>query len=188
MSSSAIAAQAVAPQIRTEVAWYCLWSVSKHEHIVAAHLLMLEAWLFSVLRSDLSGRLGEAWSGSLRQFSRASCLPASIWRNIAACCMLRVFGSIVRFGNRYPSIGEQSLGQLRDQTGVTEIREVNCEISQGDRVKIARGVFVGLEAVVTQVVPATQRVKFLLDFLSRKMEAEVECASVLPRVAHPLAA
>jgi transcription antitermination factor NusG len=51
-----------------------------------------------------------------------------------------------------------------------------------------QGVFVGLEAVVMQVLPAKQRVKILMDFLGRKMEAEVEHASVLPQVAHPLAA
>ena len=80
------------------------------------------------------------------------------------------------------------MAQLRDQTGVTEIREAVYEFSQGDQVRIMKGVFVGLQAVVTEVLPAAQRIKILMDFLGRKMEAEVEYASVLPRVAHPLAA
>jgi hypothetical protein len=60
---------------------------------------------------------------------------------------------IVRFGNRYPTIEEATLAQLRAQTGFTEVKEL-----------------------------------ILMDFLGRKMEAEVEHASVLPRVTHPLAA
>jgi transcriptional antiterminator RfaH len=62
------------------------------------------------------------------------------------------------------------------------------EFSQGDQVKIVGGVFVGLEAVVTRVLPAKQRIRVLMDFLGRKMEAEVERSSVLPQVVHPLAA
>jgi hypothetical protein len=46
----------------------------------------------------------------------------------------------------------------------------------------------GLEAVVTQVVPARERVKILMDFLGRKVEAELEHDSVLLKVEHPLVA
>jgi transcription antitermination factor NusG len=51
-----------------------------------------------------------------------------------------------------------------------------------------KGVFLGLQAVVTQVLPAAQRVRILLDFLGRQTEAEVENASLLPQAPHPLAA
>ena len=78
--------------------------------------------------------------------------------------------------------------QLRDQTGVEEVKEIIYEFSQGDQVKIAKGVFLGLQAVVTQVLPATQRVRILMDFLGRQTEAEVENANLLPQVGHPLAA
>jgi transcriptional antiterminator RfaH len=95
---------------------------------------------------------------------------------------------IVRFGDRYPTIDEGALVQLRDHAGDTEVKELDYGLSQGDDVKIAGGAFAGLEAVVTQVLPAKQRVKVLMDFLGRKMEAEVEDSSVLRQVAHPLAA
>ena len=95
---------------------------------------------------------------------------------------------IVRFGDRYATIEDGALAPLRDHTGFAEVKELNYELSQGDRVKITEGAFVGLEAVVTQVLPAKQRVKVLMEFLGRNMEAEVEHANVLPQVAHPLAA
>jgi transcriptional antiterminator RfaH len=188
MNSSAIAAQAEVPQIRTKVAWYCLRSLSKHEHIAAAHLRMLEGVVVFCpqIRFKRATRRGLVWVTE-------AVFPGYLFARFDLAEHRRVLYApgvcgIVRFGNRYPTIGEQSLAQLRDQTGVTEIREVNHEISEGDQVKIMRGVFIGLQAVVTQVLPATQRVKILMDFLGRKMEAEVESASVLPRVAHPLAA
>jgi transcription antitermination factor NusG len=49
------------------------------------------------------------------------------------------------------------------------------------------GLFFGLEAVVTQVLAGKERVKVLMDFLGRKIEAEIERSSVLPQVAHPFA-
>jgi transcriptional antiterminator RfaH len=77
---------------------------------------------------------------------------------------------------------------LRDHTGVTEIKELSYDLSQGDQVRIVNGSLTGLEAVVTQVLPAKERVKVLMDFLGRKIEAEVESSNVLPQVGHPLAA
>ncbi|HYY27981.1 MAG TPA: transcription termination/antitermination NusG family protein, partial [Chthoniobacterales bacterium] len=94
---------------------------------------------------------------------------------------------IVRFGDRYPTIEDEALAQLRDHTGVAEVKELIYELSHGDEVKIVLGAFVGLEAIVTQVLPAKQRVKVLMDFLGRKIEAEVEHSSVLLQVTHPLA-
>jgi transcriptional antiterminator RfaH len=95
---------------------------------------------------------------------------------------------IVRFADRYPTIDENALGQLRAHTGYSEVKELSYELSQGDDVRIVEGAFAGLEAVVVQVLPAKERVKILMDFLGRKIEAEVEHASVMRQVVHPLAA
>jgi len=40
-----------------------------------------------------------------------------------------------------------------------------------------------LEAVVTQILPAKERVKVLMDFLGRKIEAEVEYISIFCQAA-----
>jgi transcriptional antiterminator RfaH len=95
---------------------------------------------------------------------------------------------IVRFGDRYPTIEDRALAPFRDRTDLAEVLELNYELSQGDRVKFTEGAFVGLEVVVTQVLPAKQRVKVLMELLGREVEVEVEHANVLPQVAHPLAA
>jgi transcriptional antiterminator RfaH len=81
---------------------------------------------------------------------------------------------IVQFGDNYPTIEDSALAHLRDDTG-SEIMELDSELSKGDQVTIVSGAFVGLEAVITQVLPAKGRVMVLMDFLGRKIEAEVEC-------------
>ena len=58
----------------------------------------------------------------------------------------------------------------------------NPEPRVGDPVKIAEGAFQGLDAVVTQVLPAKARVKVLLDFLGRQLEAEIQAPRVIPDI------
>jgi transcriptional antiterminator RfaH len=189
MKCSKIEAQVEVPQIRAEPAWYCLRSLPKHEHIAAAHLRMLEgvAVFCPRIRFKRATRRGLVWVTE-------AMFPGYLFGRFELAEMHRHVlyshgvSGFVRFGDRYPTIEEGALAQLRDETGETGVKELIYELSQGDQVEIMQGVFVGLEAVVTHVLPATQRVKILMDFLGRKMEVEVEHASVLPQVAHPLAA
>ena len=95
---------------------------------------------------------------------------------------------IVKFADRYPTIEEEAIAQLRGHTDAAEVKEMVYELSEGDQVQIVGGAFVGLDAVVTQVLEAKERVKVLMDFLGRKMEAEVQFSSVIRQVSHPLAA
>jgi transcriptional antiterminator RfaH len=189
MTDSTIEVPVEVSRIRAEPAWYCLRSQPKHEHIAGAHLRMLDGVTVFCprIRFKRATRRGLVW---VTEAMFTGYLFARFELSEMHSHVLYAHGvrGIVRFGNRYSTIEEASLAQLRDQTGIAEVKELNYEFSQGNQVKIIKGVFIGLEAVVTQVLPATQRVKILMDFLGRKMEAEVECASVLPQVAHPLAA
>jgi transcriptional antiterminator RfaH len=95
---------------------------------------------------------------------------------------------IVRFADQYPTIDDEALAELRNYADDGEVKELNYELSQGDQVKVVEGVFGGLDAVVTQALPARERVKVLMDFLGTKVEAEVGRSNVLRQMAHPLAA
>jgi transcriptional antiterminator RfaH len=172
-----------------ETGWYCLRSQPKHEHIAAAHLRLLErVTVFCPrIRFKRTTRRGTFWVTE-------AMFPGYLFAHFELAEMHRQVryahgvSGIVQFGGRYPTIEDRALAQLREYSGAAEIKELNYELSQGDQVKVVEGVFVGLEAVVTQVVPAKERVKILMDFLGRKVEAEVEHTSVLLDVAHPLAA
>jgi transcriptional antiterminator RfaH len=172
-----------------ERAWYCLRSQPKHEHIAAAHLRILDGVIVYCprIRFKRPTRQGLVWVTE-------AMFPGYLFARFELSEMHRQVryahgvSGIVRFADRYPTIDEGALAQLRDHTGATEIKELSYELSQGDQVKIVKGIFAGLEAVVTQVLPAKERVKVLMDFLGRQMEAEVERSNVLPEVDHPLAA
>jgi len=168
-------------------AWYCLRSQSKHEHIAAAHVRMLEGVTVFCprIRFKRPTRQGLVWvtEAMFPGYLFAHFDLEEKHRQVRyAHCII----GIVQFGNRYPIVEEGALTLLRDQTGVAEVKELTYELSQGDQVKIVGGVFAGLEAVVTQILSAKERVKVLMDFLGRQTEAEVERSSVLPRTVHPL--
>ena len=170
-------------------AWYCLRSQPKHEHIAAAHLRILEGVTVFCprIRFKRVTRQGSVWVTE-------AMFPGYLFAHFELAEMHRQVryahgvSGIVRFADRYPTIDEGALEQLRAHTGHSEVKELSYKLSQGDDVRIVEGAFAGLEAVVVQVLPAKERVKILMDFLGRKIEAEVEHASVLRQVVHPLAA
>jgi transcriptional antiterminator RfaH len=172
-----------------ESAWYCLRSQPKHEHIAAAHLRLLEGVTVFCPRIKFK----RATRQGLVSVTEAM-FPGYLFASFELGEMHRQVlyapgvSGIVRFADRYPTVDEGALAQLREHIGGAEVKELNYKLSQGDDVEIVEGAFVGLEAVVTQVLPAKERVKVLMEFLGRKIEAEVDRASVLRQTVHPLAA
>jgi transcriptional antiterminator RfaH len=176
------------PTDGAEPAWYCLRSKTKQEHIATAHLRMLTGVTVFCprIRFKRVTRQGLVWvtEAMFPSYLFAHFELAEMHRQVAYAHGVR---GIVRFADRYPTIEEGVLAQLRDHVGVTEVKELDYAPSEGDNVTIAKGAFAGLEAVVTQILPAKERVRVLMDLLGRKIEAEVECSSILREVGHPLA-
>jgi transcriptional antiterminator RfaH len=173
----------------TESAWYCLRSQPKHEHIAAAHLRLLEGVTVFCPRI----RFKRATRKGLVSVTEAL-FPGYLFARFKLAEMhprvryAHGVSGIVRFADRYPTIEEGALSLLRSYTGASDVTEVSYDLSEGDQVQIVAGAFAGLHAVVTQVLSPKERVKVLMDFLGRKMEAEVQCSKVLRQAAHPLAA
>jgi transcriptional antiterminator RfaH len=170
-------------------AWYCLRSLPKQEHIAAAHLRKVDGVTIFCprIRFKRPTRQGLVWVTEA-MFPGYLFAHFNLWEKHRQVRYSYNVTGIVQFGDRYPVIEESVLTILMAQTGASEVTELNYEIAQGDPVKIAVGVFAGLEAVVTQVLPAKERVRVLLDFLGRQMEAELQRSNILPQTAHPLAA
>jgi transcriptional antiterminator RfaH len=170
-------------------AWFCLRSQPKHEHVAAAHLRVLKGVTVFCPRIRFKRRVrqGLVWVTE-------AMFPGYLFAQFELAAMHRLVrythgvSGIVQFGDLYPTIEEETLLQLRNTTGVAEVIELSSAISQGDQIRIVAGAFTGLEAVVTQILPAKERVKILLDFMGRRIEAEIEPSKVLGRLAHPLAA
>ena len=179
-------------QIKTHsagLAWYCLRSQPKHEHIAAAHLRKLEG--VAVFCPQI--RLKKMTRHCLVWVTEAM-FPGYLFAHFDLTEMhrrvryARGVAGIVRFGDLYPTIDDAVLAQLRDRVGGADVKELSYKLSEGDKVRIAEGAFAGLEVLVTRALPAKERVKVLIDFLGRKIEAEIERSKVLPHAAQPLAA
>jgi transcriptional antiterminator RfaH len=93
--------------------------------------------------------------------------------------------SVVRFGDQYPTVVEGVIERLRNHVGTDEVKELNYELGYGDQVQIIEGCFFGLEAVVSHILPGKERIKILMDFLGRQIEAKVKRSSVLRQTASP---
>jgi transcriptional antiterminator RfaH len=163
----------------SETAWYCVQAKHKHEHIAAAHLRELKGVIVFCPRIKFrrETRTGVVWVTE-------ALFPGYLFARFDLVRMHRVVGyapgvrSIVRFANRYPIVDELTVAQLSEYVGEKEIKVIDYKPAQGDNVKLAGGAFAGLEAVVTQVLPARARVRVLMDFLGRKIEAEFESSAV----------
>jgi len=87
---------------------------------------------------------------------------------------------IVHFGEYLATIDPTVVSALQERAGDEEVVTIDPEIKTGQSVQIAEGPFQGLEAVVTRVVPARQRVRVLLEFLGRSVETEISMPRILP--------
>lgn len=163
-----------------DAAWYCLQAKYKHEHIAAAHLRQVKGVTVFCprVRFKRQTRTGVSWVTEAL-FPGYLFAQFELTRMHLLVSYTQGVRGIVRFANRYPTIEEVIIDQLRQHVGEKEIRLINYEPSQGDNVKIGEGAFAGLEAVVTQILPARARVRVLMDFLGRKVEMELERSSVL---------
>jgi transcriptional antiterminator RfaH len=86
---------------------------------------------------------------------------------------------IVHFGDRLAILPENIVTALQSRVGAEEIVTLDYSIKVGQSVQLIDGAFQGLEAVVTHLLPAKDRIRVLFDFLGRSVEMEVSTAKVL---------
>lgn len=109
---------------------------------------------------------------------------AAQYRHIAAC---RGVSHILKFGGLPSVVPEAVVEELRLSVVGTDTIEIPSAIEPGEEVKLLKGPFAGVQALVTQVLPAQARIKVLLELLGMEREVEVEATDVLPLMSHPLA-
>src|SRR5258708_23101161 len=113
-----------------EPAWYCLRSQPKHEHIAAAHVRILEGVTVFCprIRFKRATRQGIVWVTE-------AMFPGYLFARFElAKIHLRVryahgVSGIVRFADRYPTIDEEALAQLRHLTGTSEGKQLGYDLS-----------------------------------------------------------
>ena len=156
------------------LAWFCVRSQPKHEHIAARHLRQMEqVEVFNPrIRFARATRQGPVWvTESLFPnylFARFN------WRD----SLTRVHyapgvAGVLHFGSKWPTVPDAAIDDIRALLGPEEIHLISGDLAPGVPVKVAGGLFHGLEAVITQVLPGRQRVTILMDFLGRQTTVEV---------------
>lgn len=165
--------------------WFCVRTQVKREHLAAEHLRRLrgiEVFLPRI-RFRRNTRRGTVW------FTEAlfpNYLFARFdWKaSLAKVHHAPNIRGVIHFGDKWPTIPDDVIDQLRQIIGERQLCVVDPAVAPGDQVQIADGVFHGLKAVVTQVMPARQRVTVLLNFLGRQTSVELPAAAVLKETNH----
>ena len=161
--------------------WFCLRTQPKHEGVAAAVLRrQFNIPCFAPrLRFRKATRRGAVW------FIEAM-FPGYVFAEFIYKQQHRIvehasgIHGIVRFGDNLALVDGGTISTLQAKAGEEEIVTIDPELKVGQPVTIAQPPFAGLEAVVTRVLPAKERVKVLLEFLGRPVETEVETQKVLP--------
>jgi transcription antitermination factor NusG len=86
----------------------------------------------------------------------------------------------VHFGDYVATLDPDIVATLRQKAGEEEIVTIDPEIKVGQSVRIVEGPFQGVEALVTHLMPASERIRVLLEFLGRSVQTEVSKPKVLP--------
>jgi transcriptional antiterminator RfaH len=155
-------------------AWFCLRAQQKHEQVAAGFLRQSEQIeVFNpCIRFVQARRQRKVWiteplfPGYL--FARFN------WKDSLARVQYALgVQSVVHFGNGWPTVPDRVIADLRAAIGPAELRVIPDQPTPGDEVEIIADLFQGLKAVVTQVMPARQRVAVLLDFLGRQTTVEI---------------
>ena len=167
------------------LAWFCVRSQTKREHLAAEHLRRLggvEVFLPRI-RFRRNTRRGVVWfNEALFPNYLFACFD---WKaSLARVHHAPNVRGVIHFGDKWPTIPNHVVDELRRVIGEKQLHVVDPSVAAGDQVQIADGVFHGLKAVVTQVMPARQRVTVLLDFLGRQTAVELPLAAVIKETNH----
>jgi transcriptional antiterminator RfaH len=163
-----------------ELAWFCVRTQLKHEHIATANLRLLpDLEVFNPrIRYRRSTRRGPVW------FTE-SLFPSYVFARFNWREQLRLVyhsagvATIVHFGTRWPTISDATIAELQASIGDEEVRVVEAQPEVGEEVEIAGGPFHGLHGIITRLLPARMRVAILLEFLGRQTMVEVPMTEIV---------
>lgn len=170
-----------------EPGWFCIRTQPKSEHIAAGHLrLMAGVEVYCPrLRFRRATRRGPVWFSEalFPGYLFARFVPMASQKEIACT---RAVSTIVRFGGAPARIPDAGIAELRAHMGEEDCKTLDAVLREGDAVTITAGVFQGLATVVTQLLPARERVRVLVEFLGECREVELEKRDLLPERTHLL--
>lgn len=155
--------------------WYCARTKPKHENLAAGNVskrLGLEIFNPSI-RFERSTRRGmmQVVEPLFPCYIFVRCI---IEEHVDSIRYLNGISSLVRFGERIPTVPDEVIEDLRDKFSTDEPVMLADPLEPGSQVTLVNGPFLGAQGVVLRVIPARRRVQVLLDFLGRTTLTEVD--------------
>jgi len=162
--------------------WMCIRTQPKREHIAAGQLeLLADVEVFAPrIRFKRRTPRGKVWF-------EESLFPGYIFARFDVP-MLRAVSSavgvrgLVRFAGECAAIPDAMIEMLRTDSPEPIVIPDESLVKEGDQTVVAEGSLMGLQAVITRVMPGGERVKVLLNMMGTAVEAEVPL-DALERVA-----
>src|SRR5437879_2634303 len=162
--------------------WFCLRAQNKREHFAAVGLRkQYQVTCFAPrLRARKLTKRGAVWfvEAMFPGYFFAQFDYVTERRAVEHAPGVR---GLVQFGDRLATIDSATIEGLRRRMEADETVTVDPEIEVGQEVQIAHGPLQGLEALVTQLLPASERVRVLLEFLGRSVQMEVSKTTLIQR-------
>ncbi len=153
--------------------WMCVRTQPKREHIAAAQIARLEGVEVFAPRIRFKRRTprGKVWF-------EESLFPGYIF---ARCDlpMLRAVSSavgvrgLVRFAGQCATVPASMIEMLRSESPAPIVIPDEPSVKAGDEAVVVEGPLMGLQAVITRVMPGGERVKVLMDMMGTAVEAEL---------------
>jgi transcriptional antiterminator RfaH len=161
--------------------WFCLRARPKREHIAAACLRHnREVQVFSPrVRFRKRTNRGAVWFVE-------SMFPGYLFARFEYAASHRIVrqgrgvSGFVQFGDRFGLLPDELIAELKVRVGESELLEINQQLVPGQNVQISQGPFQGLEALVTRLIVAKDRVEILIEWMGRSLRAESNAADLLP--------
>lgn len=161
---------------RISQGWYCVRTQPKREHIAAAQLDRLAGVEVFAPRIRFKRRTprGRVWF-------EESLFPGYIFSRFDVFENLRAVSStvgvrgLVKFAGKCAVVPDAMIDLLQAEASAAEpiVIPDAPSVKAGDEAVVAEGALMGLQAVITRVMPGGERVKILLDMMGTAVEAEV---------------
>jgi len=160
--------------------WYCVQTKPKCEHIASANMERLEGVdvFCPRIRFQKKTLRGKVWFVEAL-FPGYVFARFGIHQNLRAVNGAHAVLRVVRFGtDSYPTVPDELVREWQRAVDDRKLINVAEQFHPGDEVEIVEGPLRGIHTVITQVFPAQERVRILLELLGEVREVQVSLDAV----------
>ena len=164
----------------SELAWYCIHTKPKCEHLAAAVLGTLPGVepYCPRIRFQRNTTRGKVWFIEAL-FPSYLFARFSLGENYRAVKHAQNVLRILEFGGHCISIADRHIQDLQTEMDGKEIREVKPTLKVGDAVELTEGPMRGFRGIIDSMRSGNDRVRVLLEFLGRHSLVEIDAGQLL---------